>query len=535
MVSVLPRALDERDAYDDLLRQTRGLRREQAAAREAWLARLPAEHKIEHLFELEVLLKGLACFANPRNHPGPPRRTAVVAQDFREHTVLVREGLARVAQCCRALLAERERVYVFQRYLETVLLDDRARTRLADEVLAQDAPDRSMLVLRHGITNLLEVTSGLARLGRVPFRLFYAVLRVAQRETALSTYFNPLHALEFRPEFDRITNPQMLELLRSVPGDQPRRLVALTVLSLFRMLRYLALSEALAREGGESTRRPAGLVYLVLSVLRSDARALSGHLRRRAGALLADGFDADVFRIPASELAANYDRLLARGHELRDMKATLEGVSANLRLEMRRAFERDFPAPDAGASVDDLRRAVQRAAGSLRPALQNAVLFLGKSMGARLDARGVFDDESARRTLSERLRRDVWMFSQIVRAFSEKARAVSADGQEAWAGGSPLGFVREFLAYFRAMGYPLLRAADYPRIDAFLTAMGDVSDADLLDPTHLRVAVDESQQFFAFLTELFVAIGRREELAGVAFDRRAAAEALRLYLGDNRG
>ena len=323
MASVLPRTYDERDAYDELLRQTRGLRREQANEREAWLARLPAEHKIEHLFELEVLLKGLACFANPRNHPGPPRKTAVVAQDFREHTVLVREGLARVVQSCRALLAEGERVYVFQRYLETVLPDDRARTRLADEAIGQNAPDKSLLVLRYGMTNLLEVASGLTRLGRVPFRLFYSVLRVAQRETALSTYFNPLHALEFRPEFDRITNPQMLELLRSVPGDQPRRLVALTVLSLFRMLRYIALVEAFARDSTDTTRRPAGLVYLVLSVLRSDARALSGYLRRRAGALLADGFDADVFRVSAGDLAANYDRLLARGHELRHVLAVL--------------------------------------------------------------------------------------------------------------------------------------------------------------------------------------------------------------------
>ncbi len=84
------------------------------------------------------------------------------------------------------------------------------------------------------------------------------------------------------------------------------------------------------------------------------------------------------------------------------------------------------------------------------------------------------------------------------------------------------------------MGYPLLRSADYPRIDAFLTAMSDVRDADLLDPTRLETAIDESQRFFTFLTELFTAIGRREELTNVAFDRRAAAEALRLYLGDSR-
>src|SRR5579863_8662182 len=111
------RPVEERDAYDDLLRETRGLRREHAQAREVWLAHLHVDRKVEHLFELEILLKGLACFANPRNHPGPPRRAAVVAQDFREHTVLAREGLGRVVQCCRALLGEGERVYVFQRYL----------------------------------------------------------------------------------------------------------------------------------------------------------------------------------------------------------------------------------------------------------------------------------------------------------------------------------------------------------------------------------------------------------------------------------
>jgi hypothetical protein len=144
----------------------------------------------------------------------------------------------------------------------------------------------------------------------------------------------------------------------------------------------------------------------------------------------------------------------------------------------------------------------------------------------------VFDDETARRVLSERLRRDVWMFAQIVRAFAVKARSVKAEGQERWAGVSPLAFVREFMAYFRAMGYPLLRSADYPRVDAFLEAMASLRDSDLLDPARLDVAVDESERFHGFLTELFEAIGRRDELAGVPFDRRAAAEALRLYLGD---
>jgi hypothetical protein len=134
--------------------------------------------------------------------------------------------------------------------------------------------------------------------------------------------------------------------------------------------------------------------------------------------------------------------------------------------------------------------------------------------------------------LSERLRRDVWMFAQIVRAFAVKAKSVGQNGDEQWAAVSPLAFVREFMAYFRAMGYPLLRTADYPRVNAFLAAIANVEDIDLLDPVRLRVAVDEAERFYGFLNELFDAIGHREELAGVNFDRHAAAGALKLYLGE---
>ncbi len=525
-------ATDERDVYDQLLRDTRGLRREHAAAREAWLARLPLERKVELLFELEILLKGLACFANPRNHPGPPRRTPIVAQDFREHTALAREALGRIVHTCRTLLVDQERAFVFQRYLETVLPDDRARTRLVGDAGAQETPEQSLFVLRHAMTNLYEVTAGVTRLQRVPYRLFYALLGVAQREIAACVYFNPLHALEFRPEFDRITNPQMLELIRNVPGEAARRLVALTVLSLFRMLRYLGLVERVAREPTDSPRRSVAVVYLVLSVLRSDARALSGYLRRRSGPLLGAGFEAEVLRVPAHELAGAFDGLRARGAELRDVKATLEGAAANLRLEMRRAFEREFLPLEAAPALDELSAAVARVAANLRPALQNVVMFLGRSLGARLDAAGVFDDRAAQRVLSDRLRRDVWMFAQIVRAFAMKARSVDASGQERWAGSSPLGFVREFMSYFRAMGYPLLRAADYPHVDTFLAAMTNLRDADLLDPAGLARAVAEAERFHAFLSALFDAISGREELVGIDFDRRAAAEALRLYLGD---
>ena len=526
--SLAPRSIPPggADAYSDLLRDTRGLRREQASARDQWISRLPEGRRDEALFELEVLLKGLACFANPRNHPGPPRRATIVSQDYREALALARDGMQRVVALSRLLLGERERAFVFQRYLEMLLPDDSARSRLVRGTQTQDTPEESLFLLRHALTNLLEVTGGVTRLPRVPFRLFYATLSVAHREVSQSAFFNPLAALEFRPEFDRITNVRLLELMRQVPGEQARRLVALTFLSLFRMLRYLTLLDHAVREP-----RPAGVVYLILSVLRSDARALTDYLRKQAGEQLADSYERELFKIPASQIGLKYEEMLAEAHRLLAIKATLGGIAANARLELRRTFEHDLPPADGKATSEQLRAAVAAIGGNLRPALQNAVLVLGKALGARLDEHGVFDDVAARRSLSTRLRRDVWMFAQIARAFGAKARSTPTR-EDRWSGPSSLQFVREFLTYFGAMGYPLLRAADYPRFDAFIAALSALEETDLLDPQRLERAVAEADQFYAFLSELFEQIGQRDELKGVPFDRRAAAESLKLYLGD---
>lgn len=528
LASIAPRGstASGEDPYADLLRDTRGLRRDEADARERWVGTLAVDRRDEVLFELEILLKGLACFANPRNHPGRPRRTATVAQDYRDALALAQNGMRRVVQLSRTLLGAEERTFVFQRYLEMVLPDDSARTRLVRGASEENSPEKSLFALRHGLTNLLEITGGLLRLERVPYRLFYATLSMVHREVAQSTYFNPLSALEFRPEFDRITNVRLLDLMRQVPGEPARHLIALTFLSLFRMLRYVSLLEQLVREP-----RSSSLIYLVLAVLRSDARALTGYLKKHAGEQLEASYERMLFDVPASKIAARHGELLAEAHRLLAIKATLGGIAGSLRLELRRAFEHDLPAPDRTATSDARVRAVTVVVGNLRPALQNAVLILGKSLGARLDEHGIFDDVAARRSLSNRLRRDVWMFAQIIRAFGAKAN-VTPSREDRWSGPSSLQFVREFLSYFGAMGYPLLRAADYPRIDAFIGAMSALSETDLLDPQRLAQAVEEAAQFQSFLAALFEGIGQREELRDVPFDRREAAQALKLYLGD---
>jgi hypothetical protein len=523
-------ASDPARAYAELLHQARGLADEQREQRDAWFAALAADHKEDLLFELEVLLKGVACFANPRNHPGASGRRTVVSLDFREHLRETRDGVLRIVHLARALLGERDKSFVFHRYLETVLPEDAARTKLMrSTVSSQDTPEDSLLVMRHGLTNLVEVMNGLLRLPRVSFRLFYATLASVMRETAQSRFFNPLAALEFRPEFDRIPSAQVLELIHGVQGEQAHRLVALCFLSLFRMLRYLRLLETLASD--HTDKRIGGRAYLVLGVLRSDARALSGYLRQKSGELLAEGYAHDLLKVPAHQLASRFDDLRREGARLVAVKGALTGVASNLRLEMRRTFEHELPSVDQGLPEPELRLRLREVVRNLRPAIQNAILFLGKTLGATTEDVQVFDDAAARRASSDRLRRDVWMFAQIVRAFAHKARHADPS-VDRWSKLQSFAFVREFLGYFRAMGYPLLRVADYPRVDAFMDAIAGLEEADLLDPGRLAAAVEEAEAFYVFLTELFERISQRDELRELPFDKRDAARALRLYLGE---
>ncbi len=528
----IPSAPRDVDAYADLLSRTRGLASEHRAERDRWFVELRVDNKEELLFELEVLLKATACFSNPRNHPGPPKRASVVAQDFREATTLLRDGLTRAVFLIRQLLGPRERAYVFHRYLETVLPEDSLRTRLVHEGTTQSSPEESLMTLRHALSNAVQVTEGLLRAPRIPFRIFYATSSLVQREVAQSAFFNPLSALEFRPEFDRIKSPEVLEVIRNGQRGKAHHFVALTFLSLFRMLRYLRLIGRILAETGKR-EVVAGRAYLVLSVLRSDARALSDYLRRRAGSHLADSYQREVFSVPARELVAQAPTLRAEGHRLVAIRSALEGIAGSLRLEMRRSFLHDLPAPETLPSDRQLRDALQVTIDNVRPALRNSILFLGRALGVSFEEGGVFDDHAARRETSERLRRDVWMFGQIVRAFYTKAQYTELEDR--WTALHNFQYVREFLAYFRAMGYPLLRVADYPRFDAFITAMTHLEDTDLVDPTRLERAIDECMAFHGYLQQLFEAISRRDALDGVVFDRKGAATALRLYLGDAMG
>ncbi|MDQ3032874.1 MAG: hypothetical protein M3Y87_10690 [Myxococcota bacterium] len=520
----------ERDVYANLLRDTRGLRREHGTARDVWFASLPWERKEETLFELEMLLKGLACFGNPRNHPGAPAAKSTVAQDFHEELRIVRDATQRVVTLIKQLLGDKERAYTFTRYLESVLPEDSARGQLVQDQLTQDTPEEALLLLRNAFGHFLDLSEGLIRLGRVSNRLYFAMHGVVVREIGRNAYFNPLMALEFRPEFDRIRSGEALEALHTIESETGHRVTALAFLALFRALRYVSLIDAYASDT-TSTRRS----FVILAVLRSDLRALTRYLTRRAGDAIADGLEREIMQVPSDDIGMRFVPLAESAQSLARIRRSLEHVASALRVELRKIYEHDLPSPQTEIAAAELGPQMIVAAAELRASIQNAILALCADIRPGEAVPELATDLGARRAASDRLRREIWMFQQILRAFVAKADAVSTASSQSthdrWAGQASFQFVRDFLGHFRAIGYQLVRSHDYERLDPFLASLERLRDVDLLEPHRMQEAVDECRAFLEFLGALFASVSSRAELAGVPFDRQAAGEVLKIYLG----
>jgi hypothetical protein len=515
----------ERDVYANLLRETRGMRRDQARARDAWYAALPWDRKEETLFALEMLLKGIGCFGNARNHPGPPRRTPSVAHDFQEELRVLREATDHSVDLIRELLGDRDRAYTFTRYLESLQPEDGDRTKFIKDQLAQDTPVEALFVLRNGLSGMIDITDGLLRHGRISHRLFLAVQNQIIREIGRNAYFNPLVTLEFRPEFDRIRSAEVLEALENLPSDASHRVCALVFLALFRSLRYLELIDRWAAD-----KNTARLGYVVLAVLRSDVRALTRFIGKQAADAIADGFERDLLAVGVESLKSNYEELAHVAASLVSLRGTLEAIANTLRLETRKVFERELPSVEGTKQPGELGAQIVVATASLRASIHHTIQTLCTELQPQAGAVDLGDDVETKRLASDRLRRDVWMFAQIVRAFLAKANAAPADADQ-WSVHASFQFVREFLSHFRAIGYQLVRTSDYDRLDPFLGALEDLRDVDLLEHKRLTRAVHECGAFYEYLEELFRRVNKRSELKGVPFDKKRAAETLKIYLG----
>ncbi len=519
-------ARGRRDYYTEYIEESRWLRREQAEARKVWFDELSLPQKDTVLFEFEMMLKGLVCFGNPINHPGSPKRGKSVAlRGFKEELEVVRTIVESIITIGKRLSTGQENARVFQRYLESIIAQDEARFQMVKESLAQDMPAQSLSLLVSAFQNYNEILKGLSSVQSVHYNLFKSVIQMAEREIHRSTYFNPLAALEFRLEFDRIYPNALLEMVNGIASDSARKVAALTFLALFRLLSYLEKIDDVQKEG-----KDLGVLFSWLAVLRSDTRALTIFLKRDSATWVANGFGRLYEQLEPKLINAHFNDFELEFNSLRSQRKLLASIGDQMRLEQRKVFEQQLPSVESVGSLDEFGEATKAAIAPLRSFLQNTLVLLATEFDPSFDATEVFADFISVRSQSIRLRRDIWMFQQVLRAFIEKAKA-SASIADQWTGMDSFRFMREFVKYFRSMGYQLLRYSDYEQFDIFMALIDRLREGDVLEVQRFTHVVESCKDFQQFLEQTIKAVNQREELKDTPFDKKEAVRTLKLFLG----
>ena len=516
-----PRRL--RDPHADLLRDTRGMHREQTVARETWLAALALDRKEDVLLELELSLKGLILWADPRLHPTRPGMGSLRDRDFRPHVGVALAALSRAHALAGRLLGAGYVAGAMPRELP-VGFSEASRAEAWREP-GPLTPVESLASLRSAIGVAREVLQAVGGAERTPHRVFFAALTALRREVERNPCFNPLTLLEFRPEFDRIRSPDVLESLQLCETEAAHRLTSLAFLSHFRLLKVVQMMAVAAADPTHPAR-----AYVFLPVLRAESDALFDVLRDRAGALLAETLEREVLRLLGADVRAHFDALTAETEQLNRVRAEMNAAAHALRSSVRRALEGVIPPCGALTSEPATLEGFLEASHQITETLQHGIVRLTAVFRPGSDPERAVGDPDARRGAAAQGRQWAWIFALITRGFVAKAGRARHAAFEQWSAAPSHEFIAEYVRHYRELGQALAYETMYPHRDRLTHALAALVDVDFVDDRTLDAVVADCEAFAAHLRLAASSAAERPELRGVAFNRQRAGELLGVYL-----
>jgi hypothetical protein len=471
-----------RDFYEDLVRVSQGNRAGFLTERERWLRALPVEAREELLFEFEMLLRGMERYVQLHdNGVIDAQDKPLVSRDFREELKDVRATLSQAIRLARHLLdPDSDQKLQFRRYVETQLADDNTRRSRIEGELDQETPQESLFVLRQSFESLRNLIDHLLQLPVCGLSLFNDVGNLVLREIVLNRYFRPFRLNEFRLEYDRLRSVRLLTLLSTVPAET-RPLFTTAYLSLFRLLHCLAYVSQDAQ--GPIPRR----VRVLLALVRSEALSLVGYLKNELA------HKAGPKPLQAACLRA-----------ARDIARETERIAREVLVEL----DRD-------------RAAAARASYAFTQLFQAQVVALTEALSpGSTSGEAPFEQLASPMEAAERLRKDLWVFSQLCRAAEGHLRNDDVVAAEA-----VISSIVAFLGYFQDGSYQLLRYVDYEAFDRFSALLTELPWPPEGPAVRTRL-IEDLRAFSMVLENTFAAVSRRAQLRGFNFDR-AEAELLR--------
>ena len=516
-------ATGHRSFYNEYLHLSRWMTEEAAAVRDDWFDTLAVEDKSALLFRFEMLLKGTVTLGNMQNYPGEIGAQSLEMDDFTFQSQMMHQAVSELIELGERLNRHATSLGYTVDVFSTTTADDGLRTELMERTLIQDTPEQGLFLLIGTLRIVQALLDGALQQKLVPRRQFVAIHTVLYREVMASRFFNTLTLFEFRPQYDEILRHKVLMTLQSIDHVAAERITAISLLTMFRLMNYLDVT---IRWDDAQTE---GSLLAMLCLIHSDGSQFAHFLAHDTAHWLSADFGAEYEYLAPEGLLSHYDELNLQYQELKSLRELLESTGNQLDLELRKTFAQQLPHLDSLQQGESGLDEVHQACTSLQSFLQNAAVLLVQEFNVGIKGDDLFEDFTSDVARSKRLRRDIWMFRQILKAFVAKTRGTEAV-RDRWIGLDTFRFVKTFVDYFRSMGYQLLRYSDYERFDKFMALVDRLRDGDVLEVQRLSLVVEECEAFYAYLNKMFDAVNLRRELSNEPFDSKDAARTLKLFI-----
>jgi hypothetical protein len=425
----------------------------------AWVNQIHAQGAMDSLFGLETWLKGIRFFFSLEHLPLTElEKAGLVSRSFAPETDIVRLAV----QTCEAYAFEVIKAgsageFEFDEYLEVQLRRDRILDFHISRILEQLTPRDSLSRLMDFLNDLRVTIDAVRDQASLSYQFFLSLGRCFERELKNCRHIDMLLSQRFRLQYDVVENRALTEVLREIPDEDVRRDVALALLHLFRLLKYLRLISAdLGRD------LPLKKNLALFSLIHKDMGSLADLL--------------EVHFLKGNKC----------GEELRN---AAELIAYSQKIESQRVLSRELIFVARETDPSNVYTRVENTHGLLRNCCQSCVLTLLQAVDRDFDAASLFPSRAKRLLSTEKLRQDLWDLRQWLTDMLENREDLDTNK------------IVERLTSFREASRHDLMHRDWAEFDSFLDSL-IISGNFIEIRTHMR-------KFVSFLEMLIQEISKR--------------------------
>ncbi len=449
-----------------------------------WVSAAKETHR-ELFSELDVLLRAADRFFNIENLP--TAKENLTQGNFFDELSAIRDVILRILSVLEVVTPEsKKNAYWFQKFAETKFLSDRKRDRIREELYMQDTLEKGIFLLYDSFINLKGLVTDLLKTGNITYLSYLNIGQILSKEIRENKYFNPFKK-DINPEFDRIGNEEITELVKDIKDADIKKPVSLILVYLFRLLRYLNYIDV-------TTQRTVALhtSLLILMLVRSDLKTFGNYI----------------------------DNLIQKIAQP-DLKILLQSLSYQLSMEAKRVYLQELKDILKKKAPKYFRGRIENSHGILKNFAEQSIVQMVQFYKPELKGEDIFISFIAKVEQSLRLREDIFVLHNFLTLFQERAKDPAKLFES----------LKSYMLYFESFTFRLLRYEDYEEFVSFFREVLSFKKEQIM-AGDIKGLMEKMHNFEIFLETTLRQIANRTEIKDKPVDTGRVEKIMSQYLSE---